>query len=351
MMNIMEPLFDIGYLGFVIALGIRLLLEKNKSAKGFGLMALLLGLGDAFHLIPRVISNLSPLGFAGFTAALSWGEFVTGITMTIFYVLYYHYYKAQSGDTDNNKKYAIYLLAALRIGSMLLPQNGWGTEGSYIFGIVRNVPFALMGLLLIAWTWPLRKHEAFVQHSVLIALSFFFYIVVVLGARFMPLLGLLMIPKTIAYVLLVWAGYKYFVKKNTSIQLLNLAIIWVVLGLFAGAFYREFGKVFAYSGLSALRVVHTHTLVLGFLFACILFALLKNHNYVSYRRPLNVFTIGLAWVVTAMVVRGISQMVSGGQEIIRSAILSGMAGLGHMLLTVGVVWLMVCVRKLYMQDK
>lgn len=82
-MAIFESLFDVIYLSVVLGLGIRLLLEKNKGAKLFGIMAILLGAGDAFHLIPRVVSHLSPLGFEGHYFVLSWGQFVTSITMTI----------------------------------------------------------------------------------------------------------------------------------------------------------------------------------------------------------------------------------------------------------------------------
>ena len=57
-----ESLFDVTYLAVVIGLGVRLLLEKVKGAKLFGIMAILLGVGDAFHLLPRIISHLSPLG-------------------------------------------------------------------------------------------------------------------------------------------------------------------------------------------------------------------------------------------------------------------------------------------------
>ena len=87
-MQIGESLFDIGYLAIVVALGIRLLLENSKEAKLFGIMAILLGLGDSFHLLPRVVSHFSPGGFEANISALSWGKFVTSITMTIFYVLY-----------------------------------------------------------------------------------------------------------------------------------------------------------------------------------------------------------------------------------------------------------------------
>ena len=58
-MQIDESLFDIGYLAIAIALGIRLLLLNSKEAKLFGIMAILLGLGDSFHL-PESSSSLKP---------------------------------------------------------------------------------------------------------------------------------------------------------------------------------------------------------------------------------------------------------------------------------------------------
>ncbi len=62
-MAIFESIFDLSYLLIVIALGLRLILEKEKGAKIFALMAILLGLGDSFHLIPRVMSHFSLQGF------------------------------------------------------------------------------------------------------------------------------------------------------------------------------------------------------------------------------------------------------------------------------------------------
>jgi len=43
-----------------------------------------------------------------------------------------------------------------------------------------------------------------------ILLSFGFYVPVVLWADVYPLVGMLMIPKTCAYVWAVWMGYKEF---------------------------------------------------------------------------------------------------------------------------------------------
>lgn len=122
-MGLFESIFDLTYLVLVISLGLRLVLLENKEARLFGWMAVILGSGDAFHLIPRVIAHLSPLGFEGHQGALSWGKFVTGITMTIFYVLFYFYYRSRSGDTDKKKQGSILLLAGLRILLILLPEN------------------------------------------------------------------------------------------------------------------------------------------------------------------------------------------------------------------------------------
>lgn len=153
-MAIIESLFDISYLVVVSSLGVRLLLEKSKEAKLFKVMAIILGFGDAFHLIFRVISHLSNGGFEAHQMALSWGKFVTSITMTLFYVLFYYYYRSQSQDVNSSKRNIIYLLALVRIGLTVLPQNGWGTiVENYMFGIYRNIPFAIMGALLIYWVY------------------------------------------------------------------------------------------------------------------------------------------------------------------------------------------------------
>lgn len=81
-----ESIFDVCYLIFAIVSGILLL--KNSKGKNdirvFGIMTLLLGCGDAFHLIPRVLNYWTQ---GDYTAALGIGKLVTSITMTLFYLL------------------------------------------------------------------------------------------------------------------------------------------------------------------------------------------------------------------------------------------------------------------------
>lgn len=83
----------------------------------------------------------------------------------------------------------MYALSAVRIVLCMMPQNQWLTNHTPLaWGILRNVPFALLGLLIIV-------------------LSFGFYIPVVLWADVNPMIGMLMIPKTCAYVWTVLIGY------------------------------------------------------------------------------------------------------------------------------------------------
>ena len=59
---------------------------KEKARTWMGLAVLILGFGDAFHLVPRIMDHFSS---DDFTTALGVGKLITSITMTIFYVLVY----------------------------------------------------------------------------------------------------------------------------------------------------------------------------------------------------------------------------------------------------------------------
>ncbi len=82
-----ESSFDIIYLIFAIASGIIILMKRKDSiGKFMGSAALILGIGDAFHLIPRVLNYFVD---GDFNFWLGFGKMVTSITMTVFYVLMY----------------------------------------------------------------------------------------------------------------------------------------------------------------------------------------------------------------------------------------------------------------------
>ena len=350
-MVMVESLFDVTYLAVVIGLGVRLLLEKVKGAKLFGIMAILLGVGDAFHLLPRIISHLSPLGFAGHTAALSWGQFVTSITMTIFYILYYYFYRRQSGDKDNKKLSEVHVLAFLRIILVLLPMNAWGTaEGNNMFGIYRNIPFAIMGGLLIYWSYQQRDKAGLKHMWLLILLSFVFYIPVVLWSNTFPIVGALMMPKTVAYLMIVVLGYKYYIPSFERINLLGLAFTNMIMGLFVGVFYREFTKFYHFTEANHLGKMHGHLLILGFVVMILLYLLTANMNLEqihSLKKPIHILEAGLVFTIVTMFVIGVYEVVGMGETTINMHAMAGMSGLGHILLSIGLVWTLA---KIYQRE-
>ena len=218
MQAIVETLFDAAYLIAVITIGI-LMIRGSKGERQFrlfGWMAVVLGAGDSFDLVPRAIA-LCTTGLENYTISLGLGKWITSVTMTVFYVLLYYVWrqryqiKGQSGWTA-----AVYGLAGVRIVLCMLPQNQWlSAESPLSWGIYRNIPFALLGLLVIVLFYRSAKvhgDRAFRWMWLTIVLSFGFYIPVVLWADTIPMIGMLMMPKTCAYVWTVLIGY--FAMKN-----------------------------------------------------------------------------------------------------------------------------------------
>ena len=201
-----ESTFDILYLLFAILTGILILIKhRNKNDVLMGTAALVLGLGDSFHLVPRVLNYFVD---ADFTWYLGFGKLVTSITMTIFYILVFLLYKSVYNKDDKSTKtigITIYILAALRILLCLAPGNNWFTgEGSMLWGVLRNLPFIAIGCIVVCLYFKVRKEDKYLSGLWLYTtLSFLFYIPVAIFAPLLPMLGMLMLPKTVCYVLML----------------------------------------------------------------------------------------------------------------------------------------------------
>ena len=202
------------YLSTVITLGV-LMMIKGKGQKAFflfGVMAVTLGCDDAFHLVPRALA-LCTTGLESYTLWLGAGKWITSVTMTVFYVILYYVWRIRYRITDADKTtIAVYALAAIRIALCFFPQNIWlSADAPVIWGVYRNIPFALLGLLSIVLFYrsASRNHDREYRFMWLtIVLSFGFYIPVVLWAEQYPVIGFLMMPKTCAYVWTVLIGYR-----------------------------------------------------------------------------------------------------------------------------------------------
>ena len=214
MQAIMETAFDAIYLATVLTLGIRMIRQTGAAPQFrlFGWMAVVLGAGDAFHLAPRAWA-LCTTGLENYPVALGLGKAITSVTMTVFYVLLYYVWR-QRYQVQGKKWLTglVYLLAGLRVLLCLMPQNQWfRADAPLSWGIYRNIPFALLGLLIIVLFYRSARETGdrpFRWMWLTIVLSFAFYIPVVLWADAIPIIGMLMIPKTCAYVWTVVIGYR-----------------------------------------------------------------------------------------------------------------------------------------------
>lgn len=213
MQAIGETSFDIVYLVTVITIGILMMRKSNGNKQFFlfGIMAVVLGAGDSFHLVPRALA-LCTTGLESYTVYLGIGKLITSITMTVFYILLYYVWRTRYDIQGRNHiTAAVYVLSLARVILCMFPQNEWlSADAPLSWGIYRNIPFALLGLLIIVLFYrsaKARGDKDFKFMWLTIVLSFGFYIPVVLWADAIPAIGMLMIPKTCAYVWTVLIGY------------------------------------------------------------------------------------------------------------------------------------------------
>ena len=205
--GLIEAVFDITYLVIGAVIGVYLIATANGSLPRLlaGVMALTLAGGDSFHLVPRVRTIVSGMTDS-LQEALGRGKQVTSVTMTVFYLLLWQIGRLLAPlATDEAWTIALYALAVVRVVLCLMPQNRWTDERPPVsWGIIRNVPFAAMGVIVAArFLMTGASIPSMSLAGVAIIISFGCYLPVVLWAEKHPPVGALMLPKTCAYVWLL----------------------------------------------------------------------------------------------------------------------------------------------------
>ncbi|MGM0213533.1 DUF2871 domain-containing protein [Enterococcus sp. AZ109] len=127
-------------------------------------------------------------------------------------------------------------------------------------------------------------------------------------------------------------------------KLARTSLVYLIVGLVFGVYYREFTKFTGFNGKTQLAVLHTHTLVLGMLFFLLVLLLEKNFS-LSQQKHFNkfflFFNLGLIITLAMLLVHG-TLTVLGHPD---SAAISGIAGMGHILLTIGLGFFFHCLLK------
>ncbi len=128
----------------------------------------------------------------------------------------------------------------------------------------------------------------------------------------------------------------------------DLAFIYAIAAMAAGVFYREFTKWQGFTGTTALGKVHTHIFVLGmlvFLLVAIFSQSMELEKEKKFRIFMIIYNIGVPILAVTMLVRGVTQVM--GRELGKSCnfAMSGIAGLGHTLTGIGIVLLLLALKK------
>lgn len=206
--KIMEAIFCVAYLIITFVFGIKIVKhsKKNKELTLFGIMTLVLVGGDSFHLVPRIMAVINQSG--DYTKAMGIGTLITSVTMTIFYLIMYCIFEMHYNKKNNRLMIIMTVLSVVRIALCLMPQNDWTGASPVSWGIYRNIPFTIMGIIMVVLFFSERNDKAYKFMWLAILLSFGFYLPVVLWSDVNKMVGMLMMPKTCMYVWMVVMGYR-----------------------------------------------------------------------------------------------------------------------------------------------
>ena len=199
-----EAIFNIAYLISATIIAVVLFVSANDGlVKSLAsVMAFVLVIGDAFHLVPRILVVITKKEDR-LRKALGIGKQITSITMTIFYLILFQVGVLVFKTEDIFWwMIIIYALAIIRIVFCLLPQNKWIERYPPLkWSVWRNIPFFMLGIV-VAWFYFINRSNIKELQAVWLAiiLSFAFYLPVVLWSNKNSKIGMLMLPKTCVYV-------------------------------------------------------------------------------------------------------------------------------------------------------
>lgn len=229
----MESSFNIAYLiavWWLVVVMIRrfsvVAAASKTTAKWVTVAFALLALGDTGHVGFRVVAyalgnlEMTVNLFGSPISLLSLGTFATSVTVTLFYAVMVLAWKERFDKRLGWFEWLLFVAAAARLVMLFLPQNEWaGIESPYPWNVYRNIPLLVQGLGV---TWLIlrdaakAKDKAFLWIAAMILVSFACYTPVILLAHRIPLISLLMIPKTLAYLAVAFIGYFALYPKKSA---------------------------------------------------------------------------------------------------------------------------------------
>ncbi|HAJ95671.1 MAG TPA: hypothetical protein DCP02_05485 [Actinobacteria bacterium] len=219
-----EVSFDIIYLIVVWILVIAMYrhrsivkIENQRVAKLTMIAFILLALGDTGHVGFRVVAyamgeTAPQVSFLGMEFGLRGiGTLSTAITVTLFYVLILAIWRSRFNKKYGPFQHLLFAAALIRLVMLALPVNQWDSPvPPQPWSIIRNLPLLIQGLgvtYLILRDARTNKDRTFSWIGIMILFSYACYMIVILFVQQIPLIGMLMMPKTMAYIAIGLLAY------------------------------------------------------------------------------------------------------------------------------------------------
>jgi hypothetical protein len=221
----MEIAFNIMYLvviyGFIHLMARRMgkVDQADKAvARRFLAAFVLLAAGDTGHVGFRVVA-FGLGGLEDHPVLVGLGALATSVTVTGFYMLMVEIWRVRFGENRKSIYWFLLSMGVLRLVFMTFPGNDWGQiVPPQAFSYIRNSFLTILGVgiaVLFLRDGLANDERMYVNIAYAMFASYLFYIPVILFVQQVPMLGMLMIPKTIAYLAMAFIGYRrIFVMRN-----------------------------------------------------------------------------------------------------------------------------------------
>lgn len=135
---------------------------------------------------------------------------------------------------------------------------------------------------------------------------------------------------------------------------INISFIYAMVAIACGVFYREFTKFSGFTGRTTLAFTHLHLFVLGtvvFLLIALFAELTDLQEQKQFKTFMILYNIGLPFMIVMFFVRGILQVQGTALSSGLNAAISGVSGIGHIIMTIAIVMLFLSLKKTNAKSK
>ncbi len=222
-----EIIFDVFYLITIWILVAKMYVKRDNltlKTKPVGILFLvaffLLAFGDTGHVGFRVVAYAMG-GLENNPVLVGIGKLTTTVTVTFFYMLVAEIWRIRFEYKRNVIWWGFMITGVARLIIMIPGGNGWiSVESSFGWSIARNIPLMIQGIgvSVLLLRDSIEINDSLMKKiSIWIFVSYACYLPVILFVHKTPLLGMLMMPKTLAYLAVAFIAFSLFTEQKQSI--------------------------------------------------------------------------------------------------------------------------------------